>query len=327
MEQKRVTWLDDTRGICVFCVLLAHSGIAHPYIYTLYTPFFLTAFFFVSGLLFKNITLKDDLLKIVRHLVVPYFLLNILIIFIGFDNWKAVYHKDYSYVFDKFVDTLLGYNMWFIPCIIMVQLYITLLYYTFMKTLVLKIVTMVCLLMSVFLIKNGDGLFLPWYMDIAIFSSAFFLLGNILKSICGYSEWLPDFRCKKIVAIITLVAYFCFAYFLQNKYDMEFHYAYNYYENPLLFILLSVLGIVCICVFFQAIHIKLFSLFGKNSLAFFAFNGKAKALSLLILPNALHLENHIMALLLCLIESAILLFISSLINKYCPWLIGKYKKK
>ena len=209
----------------------------------------------------------------------------------------------------------------------MVQLYITLLYYTFMKTLVLKIVTMVCLLMSVFLIKNGDGLFLPWYMDIALFSSAFFLLGNILKSICGYSEWLPDFRCKKIVAIITLVAYFCFAYFLQNKYDMEFHYAYNYYENPLLFILLSVLGIVCICVFFQAIHIKLFSLFGKNSLAFFAFNGKAKALSLLILPNALHLENHIMALLLCLIESAILLFISSLINKYCPWLIGKYKKK
>ena len=244
MEQKRVTWLDDTRGICVFCVLLAHSGIAHPYIYTLYTPFFLTAFFFVSGLLFKNITLKDDLLKIVRHLVVPYFLLNILIIFIGFDNWKAVYHKDYSYVFDKFVDTLLGYNMWFIPCIIMVQLYITLLYYTFMKTLVLKIVTMVCLLMSVFLIKNGDGLFLPWYMDIAIFSSAFFLLGNILKSICGYSEWLPDFRCKKIVAIITLVAYFCFAYFLQNKYDMEFHYAYNYYENPLLFILLSVLAII-----------------------------------------------------------------------------------
>ena len=108
---------------------------------------------------------------------------------------------------------------------------------------------------------------------------------------------------------------------------MEFHYAYNYYENPLLFILLSVLGIVCICVFFQAIHIKLFSLFGKNSLAFFAFNGKAKALSLLILPNALHLENHIMALLLCLIESAILLFISSLINKYCPWLISKYKKK
>ena len=37
MEQKRVTWLDDTRGICVFCVLLAHSGIAHPYIYTLYS--------------------------------------------------------------------------------------------------------------------------------------------------------------------------------------------------------------------------------------------------------------------------------------------------
>lgn len=68
MEQKRVTWLDDTRGICVFCVLLAHSGIAHPYFYKLYTPFFLTAFFF-SGLLFKNITLNDDLLKIVRHLL------------------------------------------------------------------------------------------------------------------------------------------------------------------------------------------------------------------------------------------------------------------
>lgn len=327
MESKRVTWLDDARGICVFCVLLAHSGIEHHYLYTLYTPFFLTTFFFISGLLYKNTTLKDDILKIVKHLLIPYFLLNLLIIFIGIDNWKALFHGDYSFLYGKLKDTFLGYNMWFIPCIIMVQLYVTLLYHIYMKTLVLKACTAFCLMFTVYLIKNDDNSFMYWYMDIALFSSFFFLLGNIVKSIFGYSEWLPNFKFKKILSVSILIIYFCFSFLLQDSINMEFHYAYNYYEKPLLFILLSILGIVSICIFFQSVNIKFFNILGRNSLTFFAFNGKAKSLALLLLPKFFYFESYTIVLLLCLIESFILIFVSTLINKYCPWLIGKYKIK
>lgn len=129
MEKDRVTWIDDVRGLCVFCVLLAHTGIQHPYLYKLYTPFFLTTFFFISGFLYKNTNLKNDILKIFRHLFLPYLWLNAILIIVGIDNWNAIFQGNYNYVLSKIKDTVLGYNMWFIPCIIMVQLYVTILYH------------------------------------------------------------------------------------------------------------------------------------------------------------------------------------------------------
>ena len=327
MEKDRVTWIDDVRGLCVFCVLLAHTGIQHPYLYKLYTPFFLTTFFFISGFLYKNTNLKNDILKIFRHLFLPYLWLNAILIIVGIDNWNAIFQGNYNYVLSKIKDTVLGYNMWFIPCIIMVQLYVTILYHIFMKTIICKLLVAICLLFTVFFIKNENGSFLPWYADTALFSSSFFLLGNIVKMRIGFSNWFPNLKLNKWFSLGVLMGYICIAYLMQSVFNMEFHYAYNYYDNPLCFILLALIGIFTVCVFFQINHFRLFNICGKNSLAFFAFNGKAKALALIILPNVLYVENHISVLFLSLIESFILICISFFINKYCPFIIGKYKIK
>lgn len=90
------------------CVIISRSGIEHHWLCTLYAPF-LTTFFFISGLLYRNTTLKDDILKILKHLLIPYFLLNLLIIFIGIDNRKALFHEDYSFLYGKLKDTFLEY--------------------------------------------------------------------------------------------------------------------------------------------------------------------------------------------------------------------------
>lgn len=327
MEKNRITWLDDTRGLCVFCVLLAHSGIVHTYLYKTYTPFFLTGFFFISGFLYKNINFKQDILKILKHLVIPYFLLNLVVILIGFDNWKALFHGNTLYITEKLRNTLLGYNMWFIPCIIMVQLYVTILHYTFMKNLLIKILITFVLMLTVYFIRNENSSIMPWYADIALFSSGFFLFGNIIKSIYKFSDWLPNFNTKKSIAIGILFIYVILSYFLQYRFNMEFHYAYNYYEMPLLFILLSICGILSICIFFQSFHSKFLSILGQNSLTFFAFNGKAKAIALILLPKIPYIGNNLTVLILCFIEAIVLIIISYFINRFCPFIIGKYNIK
>lgn len=59
--KERIRWIDNAKGICVFCVLLAHCKLHHPYIQMVYTPFFLTMFFFLSGYLYRCRTFKEDI--------------------------------------------------------------------------------------------------------------------------------------------------------------------------------------------------------------------------------------------------------------------------
>ena len=35
--KERIRWIDNAKGICVFCVLLAHCKLHHPYIQMVYT--------------------------------------------------------------------------------------------------------------------------------------------------------------------------------------------------------------------------------------------------------------------------------------------------
>ena len=46
---KRIEWIDQTRGILFFFVILCHSRLAVDWLKYLYEPIFLTGFFFLSG--------------------------------------------------------------------------------------------------------------------------------------------------------------------------------------------------------------------------------------------------------------------------------------
>lgn len=323
MAKERIKWIDDVRGVCVFCVLLAHCNISHPFLYKIYTPWFLTTFFFISGFLYKNETFKKDVKRILHNLIVPYFILCGILFFIGIDNWKALFAGNFMFLYEKIKNIFMGYQMWFIPCLIIVQLYITICYHIFMKKIAYKIVMVVLFLLSVFLINKSD--IKPWYSDIALFSSAFFLLGNIMK-MYGLSEWFSNFRNKKMYSVLVLILYLVISLFFQGIFNMEFHFAYNFYANPILFIILSCSGIFAICFFFQNFHVNILSFLGKNSLVFFAFNGKAYAIVAIFAPAILKFGCHMNSLLFCTFECAVLLILSFLVNKYFPFIIGKSKK-
>lgn len=125
-----------------------------PPIYTdgIYTVFSNNVFF-LSGYLYRCRTFKEDIFKLTRTLIIPYFLLCFLILFIGKDNWESVLNGNFELVAHRTLRILYGYDLWFVSCLIAVQLYYILLYHVYMKNLKYKILTAIALLPSVYLIK------------------------------------------------------------------------------------------------------------------------------------------------------------------------------
>ena len=325
--KERIRWIDNAKGICVFCVLLAHCKLHHPYIQMVYTPFFLTMFFFLSGYLYRCRTFKEDIFKLTRTLIIPYFLLCFLILFIGKDNWESVLNGNFEMVAHRTLRILYGYDLWFVSCLIAVQLYYILLYHVYMKNLKYKILTAIALLPSVYLIKNTDSQMMPYYCDIALFALSFFISGNVFKELT--SRYKIKTYSNSAIGIAILLCYIFIALVMQLNLDMEFHFAYNYYSSPAFFIILSLLGMFTIYIISNLFPLSFLEKIGRNSLVFFAFNGKALALTMLLFRhiNSIYDCQYLSAFIICIVQSFILLGFSKIINTYVPFLIGKQKNE
>lgn len=72
--KARLKWLDIAKEIGMAFIILSHaSGERNGWIGNIYLPFYLAVFFFSSGYLFKDtMTLKEECIYVVRHLVIPW---------------------------------------------------------------------------------------------------------------------------------------------------------------------------------------------------------------------------------------------------------------
>lgn len=331
--KERLVWIDMARGISMFCVLLAHSNVNHYYLHMFYSPWFLVLFFFISGYLYNPTSLKSDIKKLFRSLVVPYFLLSFLLFLIGLDNWKAILGGNWNFLALKIQDIILGRHLWFIPCIIMVQFYYIVLYHLFMKTIISKIIIAIILFSSVYFIRNVHYYVAPYCFDIAIFACSYFIVGGLIKQ-CSYFDFFLYLERKlacvrsMLYVLISICGYFCLVLFLNTHFNMEFHFAYNYYESPFCFLLLSLIGMGVIN--FVAINYSSWFLqnLGKNSLLVFAFNGKAYAIFNYLYDSfGMSINTYLYCILLSVSEGLFLIIIAFVINKYAPCLTGRHKSQ
>ncbi len=328
--KNRVVWIDMARGMCMFCVLLAHSNTNHYYFHLFYSPWFLVLFFFISGYLYKPTTFKSDLNKLFRSLVAPYFLLSFLLLFIGFDNWLALIKGNWGFLVNKLEDIVFGRNLWFIPCIIMVQFYYIILYHIFMKTTYKKALVSCLLFASVYLFRNERYYVAPYCSDIAVYACAWFIWGDIVKQWKqheSYNVFIKQimFTKSKLFIVLSVGCYLGLTLFMNTHFEMEFHFAYNYFDNPLCFLLLSVAGGGVICNAARCYSSWYIRKLGENSLLVFAFNGKAYALfNHLYEFCSINWNTYLYCMVLSFSEGLLLIFLAFLINKFAPFLIGRH---
>lgn len=80
--KQRISWIDVTKGIAIYLVILGHSLIGlkvNDYIFAFHMPLF----FIASGLLFREKSIKKTIAGNIKKLLVPYYITSICVILEG----------------------------------------------------------------------------------------------------------------------------------------------------------------------------------------------------------------------------------------------------
>ena len=121
MNNKRIVWVDICKAICIFAVMINHAQFSQAWIRIDY--FFLVGFFFCSGYTF-NIKrgLKQRLVRVVDSLLIPYLIMSFVMWFQLYRHVLALMSNPVESIMGLMRDIVLGYSMWFIPCLIVTEL-------------------------------------------------------------------------------------------------------------------------------------------------------------------------------------------------------------
>lgn len=125
---QRVTWIDAMRGVCMFMVILYHSGAPVEYDKFL-IPFFLSGFFFLSGYLFytpgSRWDWKHKLIRVIETLLIPYLLYWTLTYFVKAFYYDVYLHDNWDILLPYFCELLSGSKLWFISALIVGEIVLT----------------------------------------------------------------------------------------------------------------------------------------------------------------------------------------------------------
>ena len=78
---KRIEWVDTVKYICIILVILSHLESCTDVWTIFYSPFFLTAFFFVSGYVYEpRMDFRHFLNRKIRQLWIPWLIFSIVLI-------------------------------------------------------------------------------------------------------------------------------------------------------------------------------------------------------------------------------------------------------
>lgn len=185
MAQKRINWIDWSKTLCMFLVVLGHCHIQESQlvitrvIYSFHIPLF----FFLSGLLCSKSISLSSLKKDLRFLILPYFVYGILTILTSSCLSR---NFEFGKQWSQFQELCMGYDpgigaIWFLPA-----LFICKQLYFFCKWMISKSKLLGCILVfstpfpAYFITHYGINL--PLFSDSSLFGLPFLLLGSFSLS-------------------------------------------------------------------------------------------------------------------------------------------------
>ncbi len=193
--------LDVLRGLLIISMIIGHFGIDNLLIKIIYSCH-MAAFVVVSGYFFnKEKSIKDTLISSAKTLLIPYAVFAVIQILINIPNWSGEFFlealKKYvtGVILTKDILTTVQSigPAWFILMLFVVRILYTLIQKVCKKE---WIVTIVVIALSIGGVVIGKaGYWLPWSIDIALYSLAFYHAGHLLNkfNILEYIKEHPAF--------------------------------------------------------------------------------------------------------------------------------------
>mgnify|MGYP004481917435 CR=1 FL=1 len=324
--KKRIEWLDVMKGILISFVILSHCYPAEIY-RRFFTPFFLTMFFFASGYTFS---LKENGRKFLcnkwRRLGAPFLILGGCRVLIQYFLYRGSLKK---YAIDFLLQiSCSGDEMWFVSCLISTScvFYIILKigdkFHAAKKDIFILGVSIILLIIGAYdIIMMKIKLF--WEFEIACIMNFYMMLGWFYRRIERKIRICE--RTNEI--ILSSVIYMILIIMCKNNVDIHA----EHFEHPILWFLLSLMSIGIIIYIAEDCtkrYMKnIFIFLGQNTLFYYAFAGIVRILLCEVLNWWRLTPDTYIFPIICMILAEILLYIPiKIINKICPWIVGREKK-
>ncbi|WP_191566673.1 acyltransferase family protein [Metabacillus idriensis] len=340
MSNKRISYIDSLKGIGIFLVIYAHSGVLPTYAVNYIYSFHMPLFFFISGFLFsrkKYANFNSFFKRKVNTILVPYFIFSILsYIFWVFIGSKfggdsllniSIFKPIIGILYSNGIDYWLIHNipLWFLTCLFLVEIA----YYYISRFKYKDILILLCILSVMgYVLSLYSVARLPWGFNVALNAIPFFGIGHLLRNKLN-KDLIQSYSLNRWILMSVCLIINLFMVYLNGRVDMNE----NYYNNYFYFYIGAFTGITFWLMFAKLFDkSNLLKYLGKNSVILLCTHIIYLSISKGIILYLFEIEvnNITNSLLWGLIYTAIsfILIIPTvyIINTYLPFIIGKSYK-
>lgn len=334
MKKQRILWIDILRGIAMFLVVYGHTSQnaeIKKYIYAFHMPLF----FIISGMtnIFeKEMTTKEFMLKKVKTLIIPYFLLNLLMLPLTYINGNIGAVKKFT-ITELTIGTFYSNNLgsydapsnatWFITTLFLVEVL-----FFYMKR---------------FLKNDKDLLFCsgilgvagyadsiskyqydgPWHIQVVFTAIVFYCIGYLFMNNIEKIKQVFNKKSKTILFALTLFIVGIGVETMNTRVSLTA----DKYGSIIYFYIaaltLSFSLIILIMKFFN-INLLITKYVGQNCILWIAIQIPIIRYTYKIIPVLK--EKEIYTFLLAIVIYLVIIPISLIINKFLPFICGKKYK-
>ncbi len=339
---KRDKVLDVARGISILLVVIGHCQFLPQTIKVLVYSFHMPMFFFISGMCFsykKYPKFKDFFKSKAKGLLIPYFALGIVVLNLtriyefcsNGTSFSEFFNMDYLY---QYIGMVLAYRLnrpyyysfWFISAlftaILLFYLIVKLIDKHPKKNLICVAIIILSSAIGYVILQYIQGF--VWSIDVAPVAISFLMLGYLVQN---NKEMLKNKILKFDYAIFLLGINVICAFTNYKLYGITDLFS-CHIGNYFLYMLQSISGIWILMIVSSKIESSnILEYCGKNTLIFYMFHYKIFfAIINDILKNYTYSKN-IKLVIEITITTILLCGLSFIINKFCPFLLGKWNNK
>ena len=329
---KRIEWIDTLRGVAMFFVILGHAfikrnNIVRNYIYSFHMPLF----YFISGLTTKRRDTKffDYLFKKVKSILVPYLFLNIFIFIFKFImNMLLGMYKGISITLalEYFIKGHSNYipciQSWFLLSLFIIDILFFIITKITRNDIELSILIFILFILGYFYSKSDYTFLVYWHIDTSLIGILYYYIGYMFMKYFNKIRFIFS-NIKSLILIIFTIPVGYYLQYINDRVSMNA----NRYNNIYLYLVSSIITIFSLVVLVNILlkKDKLFNGIGKMSIFYLGYHG------VLLTPlkeySKVMLSNNILTVITAFILILIFFPISKLALRYCPILVGRFKKE
>ena len=306
---ERVDWIDITKGIAIFLMVCGHTGIPQSlsnWIWSFHMPLF----FFISGLLYnpdKYCCLCSLLKKRTRTLLIPFMFFSVIALFMTSDSSFLSWMRH---------GWLNGCALWFIPVLFLTEM----ISYAIIKYLKKYMCFCGILIATIGYLLYLKSIRLPYNVDVCFYASLFYLLGYYFRDV------IKNYNFKTYMIFLFAASNIAFSQLLPRT-DMACNQC-GWYGLNAINAIIGTLMVISLSKSFAYIPFKKFFMWGgKNSIVILGLS-QILNMSLKGIMENLHLPSVLSSGFRHIVLWILLWWISIIINRYFPLVIGKkFRKK